>query len=68
MSHDERADWQLVDAVSQDLRRDDGRSTAAAVRAIRTADHLDEAARRPEGTLVAPVRTAVAERALAPGR
>ena len=37
---------------------------AAAVQAIWTADHLDAAARRPEGTLVAPARTAVAERAL----
>ncbi len=37
---------------------------AAAVQAIWTADDLDDAARRPEGTLVAPARTAVAERAL----
>lgn len=34
MSHDERADWQLVDAVSHDLRGDDGHATAAAVQAI----------------------------------
>ena len=45
---DGAADARLVDAVSMDLRRDDGSATATAVRMIWTRDHLD-AARRLAG-------------------
>jgi uncharacterized membrane protein YccC len=60
---DAGADARLVDAVSMDLRRDDGSATATAVRLIWTRDHLD-AARRLAGTLVGPARDAV--RSLSP--
>jgi fusaric acid resistance family protein len=63
--HDESADQRLVDAVSNDLRGEDGQATATAVRMIWTGDHLD-AARRLQGTLAQPARTAVAEHAFAP--
>jgi len=53
------ADGRLVDAVRRDLRSDDGTATAAAVRVIWTADHLD-AARRLEATLAAPALAAEA--------
>jgi uncharacterized membrane protein YccC len=62
--HDERADRRLVDAVSQDLRGDDGNATATAVRVIWTGDHLD-AARRLQATLADPARAAVEQRAFA---
>jgi hypothetical protein len=55
---DAGGDARLVDAVSMDLRRDDGSATATAVRMIWTRDHLD-AARRLAGTLVEPARDAV---------
>jgi hypothetical protein len=64
-THDESADRRLVNAVSHDLRGEDGQATAAAVRMIWTGDHLD-AARLLQGMLVAPARTAVEQRALAP--
>lgn len=38
---DRASDERLVRAVSDDLRRDDGRATSTAVRVIWTADHLD---------------------------
>ncbi len=57
MAPDANADARLVDAVSQDLRSEDGRATATAVRMIWTRDHLD-AARRLQGTLVEPAMTA----------
>jgi hypothetical protein len=50
---DELADGRLLDAVSHDLRRADGRATATAARMIWTGDHLD-AARRLQGILVGP--------------
>ena len=55
---DGAADARLVDAVSMDLRRDDGSATATAVRMIWTRDHLD-AARRLAGSIVEPAREAV---------
>jgi hypothetical protein len=55
---DAAADARLVEAVSQDLRGDDGSATATGVRMIWTRDHLD-AARRLAGTLVGPARDAV---------
>ncbi len=63
---DQPADARLVDAVSHDLRGEDGQATATAVRMIWTGDHLD-AARRLQAALIAPARTAVSEHALAPG-
>jgi uncharacterized membrane protein YccC len=51
------ADGRLVDAVSRDLRREDGRASATAARMIWTGDHLD-AARRLQEALVEPARSA----------
>jgi hypothetical protein len=65
LAHDERADQRLVDAVGHDLRGEDGRATATAVRMIWTGDHLD-AARRLQEMLAEPARTAVREHALTP--
>jgi uncharacterized membrane protein YccC len=53
--HDKVADGRLVDAIRSDLRTDDGRSTATAVRMVWTGDHLD-AARRLQESLVGPAR------------
>jgi uncharacterized membrane protein YccC len=64
LTHDERADQRLVDAVGHDLRGEDGQATATAIRMIWTGDHLD-AARRLQAMLAEPARTAVAQRALA---
>ena len=63
---DRRADQRLVDAVSHDLRSDDGQATAVAVRVIWTGDHLD-AARRLQGSLIEPARVAAMQRALQEG-
>ena len=60
---DPLADQRLVDAVSHDLRGDDGQATATAVRMIWTGDHLD-AARRLQGSLIEPARTAASVNAL----
>jgi hypothetical protein len=60
---DPRADQRLVDAVSHDLRGDDGQATGTAVRMIWTGDHLD-AARRLQDSLIEPARTATAVNAL----
>jgi uncharacterized membrane protein YccC len=61
---DPAADQRLVDAVGHDLRGADGAATATAVRMIWTGDHLD-AARRLQGMLIEPARTAVGQHALA---
>jgi uncharacterized membrane protein YccC len=53
--HDRIADGRLVDAIRADLRTDDGRATATAVRMIWTGDHLD-AARRLQESLIGPAR------------
>jgi uncharacterized membrane protein YccC len=60
---DPLADQRLVDAVSHDLRGGDGEATTTAVRVIWTGDHLD-AARRLQGSLVEPARTAASVNAL----
>jgi uncharacterized membrane protein YccC len=60
---DALADQRLVDAVGHDLRGDDGHATATAVRMIWTGDHLD-AARRLQGSLYEPARTAASVSAL----
>jgi len=57
LPRDELADGRLIEAVSHDLRRQDGRASATAARMIWTGDHLD-AARRLQGILVGPARTA----------
>jgi len=54
---DTNATTRLVEAVSQDLRSDDGHATATGVRVIWTSDQLD-AARRLQATLVEPARVA----------
>jgi uncharacterized membrane protein YccC len=69
LAHDPRADSRLVDAVRQDLRGDDGRASATAVRMIWTGDHIDTA-RRLQTILAEPARaaadkTAPADRAAA---
>ena len=61
---DDAADQRLVDAVGHDLRGDDGQATATAVRMIWTGDHLD-AARRLQGSLIEPARTAASVNASA---
>jgi hypothetical protein len=66
MLHDDGGDQRLADAVGHDLRGDDGRATATAVRVIWTGDHLD-AARRLQDTLAPPARTAVTQRAFTGG-
>jgi uncharacterized membrane protein YccC len=43
--HDRQADARLVQAVRNDLRADDGKATATAVRMIWTGDHVDAARR-----------------------
>jgi uncharacterized membrane protein YccC len=53
LGHDTSADGRLIDAVRNDLRLADGRSSATAVRMIWTGDHLD-AARRLQATLLDP--------------
>jgi hypothetical protein len=64
MIHDELADQRLLDAVSHDLRGEQGQATATAVRMIWTGDHLD-AARRLQESVAEPARTAVHQHALA---
>jgi uncharacterized membrane protein YccC len=55
---DPLANGRLVDAVSHDLRSQDGRATATGVRVIWTSDQLD-AARRLQALLVDPARDVV---------
>jgi len=56
---DEAADGRLIDTVQRDLSGTDGRGTAAAVKMIWTADHVD-VARRLQARIVAPARLAAA--------
>jgi uncharacterized membrane protein YccC len=67
LAHDGLADSRLLDAVRHDLRGDDGRATATAVRMIWTGDHLD-AARRLQAVVAGPARTATARAGLTPLR
>jgi uncharacterized membrane protein YccC len=60
IAHDELADGRLLDAVRSDLRAEDGRGTATAVRVIWTGDHLD-AVRRLQQRIVEPARVAVGQ-------
>jgi uncharacterized membrane protein YccC len=55
------ADGRLVDAVRHDLTGEDGQGTAIAVKMIWTADHI-AVARRLQGRITGPVRTAAAVR------
>ncbi|MHB8242013.1 MAG: FUSC family protein, partial [Solirubrobacteraceae bacterium] len=57
LPHDRAADGRLVDAVRRDLRDEDGRTSATAVRMIWTGDHLD-AARRLQKGIVGPAQAA----------
>ncbi len=56
LAHDKVADGRLVDAVRRDLRGEDGRASATAVRMIWTGEHLD-AVRRLQKVIVEPART-----------
>ena len=56
---DEAADGRLIDTVQRDLSGTDGRGTAAAVKMIWTADHVD-VARRLQTRIAAPARRAAA--------
>jgi hypothetical protein len=57
LDHDRAADARLLEAVRHDLRGEDGRASATAVRMIWTGDHLD-AARRLQQVIVGPAPTA----------
>jgi uncharacterized membrane protein YccC len=61
LTRDADAEGRLVEAVSHDLRREDGRASATAARMIWTGDHLD-AARRLQSILVEPARTVADQR------
>ena len=56
---DEAADGRLIDTVQRDLSGTDGRGTAAAVKMVWTADHVD-VARRLQTRIAAPARRAAA--------
>ncbi|MGF7238639.1 MAG: FUSC family protein [Frankia sp.] len=57
LAHDRVADGRLVGTVRHDLRAQDGRASATAVRMIWTGDHLDSV-RRLQSRLVEPAREA----------
>jgi hypothetical protein len=61
LAHDKVADGRLVEAVRHDLRGDDGRASATAVRMIWTGDHLD-AVRRLQAIVFVPAQAAAAVR------
>jgi uncharacterized membrane protein YccC len=61
LPRDELANARLIDAVSRDLRREDGQASATAARMVWTGDHLD-AARRLQSLLVEPARALAAPR------
>jgi uncharacterized membrane protein YccC len=61
LTRDADAEGRLVEAVSHDLRREDGRASATAARMIWTGDHLD-AARRLQSILVEPARAVADQR------
>ena len=63
LTQDAFDDSRLLDVLSRDLGGSDGRATGTAARMIWTGDHLD-AARRLQGTLVAPARRARVRRAI----
>ncbi len=60
LARDELGNGRLIDAVSRDLSREDGRASATAARMIWTGDHLD-AARRLQSLVVGPARAATME-------
>jgi len=57
LSRDDMANRRLLEAVSRDLRREDGRASGTAARMIWTGDHLD-AARQLQLAIVEPARAA----------
>jgi uncharacterized membrane protein YccC len=67
LAHDRVADGRLVEAVRHDLRGDDGKATATAVRMIWTGDHLD-AVRRLQASVIGAARASATLRALGPLR
>lgn len=60
LAHDKAGDGRLLEAARHDLRGEDGRPSATAVRMIWTGDHLD-AARRLQQVIVGPARGAAHE-------
>ncbi len=65
LAHDTAADGRLVAAVRHDLRGEDGKASATAVRMIWTADHLD-AARRLQTVINGPARAAAEQDKIGP--
>ena len=65
LAHDTAADGRLAGAVRHDLRGDDGKASATAVRMIWTADHLD-AARRLQTVINGPARAAAQQEKIGP--
>ena len=57
LTHDGTGDRRLLEALRHDLRGEDGRASATAVRMIWTGDHLD-AARRLQHGIAGPARAA----------
>ena len=58
LPHDLQADRRLIQAVQHDLRDEDGKANATAVRMVWTGDHLD-AARRLQTMVAEPARVAL---------
>lgn len=65
LAHDKVADGRLVEAVRHDLRGEDGKASATAVRMIWTGDHLD-AVRRLQQIITGPARASVQSSLLSP--
>jgi hypothetical protein len=61
LAHDKAADGRLVEAVRHDLRVDDGKASATAVRMIWTGEHLD-AVRRLQTVIIPAPRAAAGQR------
>jgi hypothetical protein len=65
LAHDKVADGRLIEAVRHDLRGDDGKASATAVRMIWTGDHLD-AVRRLQTVIIPAARAAAGQRTRGP--
>jgi uncharacterized membrane protein YccC len=65
LTHDKVADGRLIEAVRHDLRGDDGKASATAVRMIWTGDHLD-AVRRLQTVIIPAARAAAGQRTRGP--
>src|SRR6266566_4499476 len=65
LAHDKIADGRLIEAVRHDLRGDDGKASATAVRMIWTGDHID-AVRRLQTVIIPAARAAAGQRTRGP--